>query len=189
MRDMAARLDSSVKAFVEKGAGPLAQLETYFGSYDRALEKAKALHPVVVKRLAPWIRVALANGFARSGLNKDSERGGGQLYEAAVTNARIEAGSAFDGIFISIASGYSSDVYKRAGAFEYGSVRGLGAGKSAFKTAFKRNAGGPQAIKAGGVKFRPPKPFFNIDGGVDLESLYCQFLQEEIDKMLGGSKA
>src|SRR5262249_52005983 len=115
LTDSLNRFGSSVRSLAG-AAATSGKLAAKFGSKAAALDHIhEKIHPIVVRRMIPAIKGALATGYAQSGLGEES----GQLYNAVVTSARIEPGAAFDGIFISIGSGFSKDVYQRAGAWEY----------------------------------------------------------------------
>ena len=103
--------------------GPLAALEEYFGLAE-ATVKAEFIIKRVAKRaeLIALVRSILESGWDRSGLNKNSSTGHGQLYRAAVKDAIIEATS--KGIVIRIPPGLGKQLYAWAGAMLYGAVHG-----------------------------------------------------------------
>ncbi len=101
--------------------GVMAEIENYFDVGARLII-SKQIHRAVTLRMRPQVRQLLYAAWRRSGLNAESEKGDGKLYDAATGSALIDADE--KGIRIAMSANWSADVYKRAGAFLYGAVYG-----------------------------------------------------------------
>lgn len=139
-------------------------------------------------RLQPAVRAELEVSWARTGLNPNSEKGGGRLYAGWVTKSIVKANN--QGILVYLQPGVTEQgskdqFYKRAGAFQFGAVYGAGKGKRAakFKQGLKQGKTEPTKL-GGGIRTMPARPMFFDAGQMDrLAARYVELVHEEIAKV------
>lgn len=123
MADPFVTLAAKTKAF-EKAAGSggaLDALVEYFGAAGAALQ-SELVHRRIKPRIEPDVRRVLESAWSRSGLDKNSKAGHGQLYKAATSGATISASPT--GILVTLAAGNGKNFYAWAGAMLFGAVHG-----------------------------------------------------------------
>lgn len=178
-------------AALQQAAAPNGPLEKLRAALSKAGELERALPLIqnrVAARLTGAVRSALLASYSASRLGTFSKdyKSTGQL-RAAVASSVVVATPR--GLRISMPAGLPNKLYARAGALEYGAVRGLQGGKSVRKRAGKllRQRGAQTGeAKIGGMSFVQPHEYYNIDDALgQLEQLYAKYFQEEVDAFLG----
>ncbi len=162
------------------GSPHIRRLEQQLGSTAKAFEASQEIHEDVVKQMTPSIRSALQQAYFQSGLKTKS----GALLKAVSTEARIEAATAFSGIFISISDHAADQVYKRAGAFDYGAHYGGAKGSKAENKKAKKFAASIYARSFGGARYLPPRPGFFDLSSYDFEGIYTRLFKEGMERQL-----
>lgn len=135
---MATRLAPSIASVkrrlreVERGtqrmaAVPLDRLEKALGGVEKLKDAATKIHFAAAQAIIPDIRAALAASLSSSGIGNSPSSGDykptGSL-RSAVMGAQIKVSEGV--IRITMAGGKSAQFYARAGALNFGSVRGSG---------------------------------------------------------------
>lgn len=157
--------------------GYLEQLQKKYTRLEDFQTVAKLLHRNATGKIKVAVKAALMASLAASGLKV----GTGEL-KAAVQAALINATPS--GIGISMPTGKSKSFYAKAGALEYGAVRGhKGSKRGRQKLKKAMSIGG---YKNSGMAYIPPHEFFRLspDQLKKIEDLYRQAYQEAFERYM-----
>jgi hypothetical protein len=172
-------------------------------------ENFPAICERAARRLIPAVRSELDISWNRTGLTKYSKRDkwpsgdkSGGLYEAWVKNSVIKANQQGILVYLEPGLGNKNPIYKRAGWFQHGGVRGIsGKGKSAAsirqrlkreainkRRATEYNIGenisrqlSSQEVIGQKLVVQLPRPIYFDGGQIDrLASKYALYVNEEI---------
>ncbi len=138
------------------------------------------MHETVAFKLISDFRKELLSSYGQSGLQKHTM----ELINA-VNGLVVIVGK--KGIRLGLQAGKSKEFYARAGALNYGSVRGS-ATKGKARAKFKKVLTKSGTKTAGGVTVTKAFNFFKLsDAQVrSINDKYIAYFQEEVNKFLGG---
>jgi len=165
--------------------GFLSKLEAHFGSSREALKAAvKDIHKKAAESIVDTVRQKLRESYHRSGIKTTSEKGGGAMYNAVLAATTETYGAA--GIRVSRGKGYAADVYARAGAFQFGSIRGSKKGGRAKRKMKKNMEAAGETRGKKGESYVKPKPFFLLTSAqmTDVGNAYRARWNEEVNKII-----